>query len=689
MINRTSVFRIIIAVFLSLFASVLFTETGYAETKKLKLYFLHTGEKATIAFKKNGSFLPAGLKRINYFLRDWRRNEPTRMDPLLLELVWEVYQKSGSRDYIHVISGYRSPATNNMLRRRGRGVAKKSQHTFGKALDFFLPDVKLAKLRKIGLIKQVGGVGYYPRSGSPFVHMDTGSVRHWPRMSRKELVRVFPNGKTLHVPTDGKPLPGYNQAVASYNARKTSKKKIASVRGGEKERKSFFARLASLGRGDEDESAASRIPAPRKVKTNANSESKSVLSNSVAGPEYKEIQVKKDSDLPLLADIPIPLISPRSTRQRPVIKNGNFVIANLDRSSNVRIVGKKTGRLVRTQRVANRQLQPISVSNTRFNNPKLPGNNQNLPLVNNKNLRNQLIAQATKQLRVQSLAPPRPGADVGSRFETALLASENDNRLNQNPVLTRSFSTGNINSLRNTQSKSVVTQSQLPKVQPTRRRIDILANRSDIAKAKTIPTRRGLSNQQPLHTASLNNPDSDDAKDLASLELLRKTIEDQNRALFIEKAEKSPPIDSSDANSSASLATVPTRSPLRLNTLIKSLEQTPGSYTKTRRKTNVEFASLNSTVVARDSYVISLAPNRLDELSLGWDQIDKQAGFVLRNRLAVNAADKIRAPAYGRAAIRQMPKSVLTAGFIQSRSIQNFSRFTGKAVNFQTFTKYN
>ena len=77
----------IVALFLGLFASVVFIETGNAQTKKLKLYFLHTGEKATIPFKKNGAFLPAGLKKINYFLRDWRRNEPTRMDPLLLDLV--------------------------------------------------------------------------------------------------------------------------------------------------------------------------------------------------------------------------------------------------------------------------------------------------------------------------------------------------------------------------------------------------------------------------------------------------------------------------------------------------------------------------------------------------------------------------------------------------------------------------
>lgn len=193
-----------------------------AETRSLKLYFIHTGERAEITFKRNGRYDANGLKQINQFLRDWRRNEPTKMDPRLLDLVWEAYRASGSRDYIHVVSAYRSPATNSMLRSRSKGVAKKSQHMLGRAMDFYLPDVKLKKLREIGLKMQGGGVGYYPTSGSPFVHFDVGNVRHWPKMSRKELVALFPNGKTLHVPSDGKPLPGFEQAVAAYEARRKS-----------------------------------------------------------------------------------------------------------------------------------------------------------------------------------------------------------------------------------------------------------------------------------------------------------------------------------------------------------------------------------------------------------------------------------------------------------------------------------
>ncbi len=240
------------------FAMLLFAASGAsAETRSLKLYFLHTGEKAEITFKKNGRYIPSGLDKINWFLRDWRRKEPTKMDPHLLDLIWEVYRESGSRAYIHVVSGYRSPNTNALLRSRSNGVAKKSQHMLGKAMDFYLPDVKLAKLRAIGLKLQVGGVGYYPTSGSPFVHMDTGNVRHWPRMSRGELMALFPDGKTLHVPSDGKPLPGYNQALAAYQSRKRSdgSVQIASASTSSRSGKTLFGALFGGGADDEEDTA--------------------------------------------------------------------------------------------------------------------------------------------------------------------------------------------------------------------------------------------------------------------------------------------------------------------------------------------------------------------------------------------------------------------------------------------------
>ncbi|PSJ63380.1 DUF882 domain-containing protein [Kumtagia ephedrae] len=236
-----------------------------AETRTLKLYFTHTGERAEITYKRNGRYDQAGLRKVNQFLRDWRRNEPTKMDPRLLDLVWSVYRTVGARDYIHVVSAYRSPATNSMLRSRSKGVARKSQHMLGKAMDFYIPGVSLKKLREAGMKMQIGGVGYYPRSGSPFVHMDVGNVRHWPKMSRRELVAMFPNGKTLHVPSDGKPLPGFEQALASYESRKKDgTMALALASGGGKPSRGLLAALFGGGGEDEDEEAAP-APAPRRA----------------------------------------------------------------------------------------------------------------------------------------------------------------------------------------------------------------------------------------------------------------------------------------------------------------------------------------------------------------------------------------------------------------------------------------
>src|SRR5262245_23221213 len=101
-----------------------------------------------------------------------------------------------------------------MLRAKSSGVAENSQHMNGKAMDFYIPGVSLKLLRETAMKHQVGGVGYYPTSGSPFVHMDTGSVRAWPRMTTAQLKKVFPDGKTLHLPLDGKPLSNDGRAYA-------------------------------------------------------------------------------------------------------------------------------------------------------------------------------------------------------------------------------------------------------------------------------------------------------------------------------------------------------------------------------------------------------------------------------------------------------------------------------------------
>ncbi len=238
-----------------------------AEDRSLKLYFIHTGEKAVITYKRNGRFDSRGLTQINNLLRDWRKNEPTKMDPRLFDLVWEVYRRSGAKDYIHVVSAYRSPSTNGMLRGRSRntGVAKNSQHMLGKAMDFYIPGVKLATLRALAMQMQVGGVGFYPKSGSPFVHLDVGGVRAWPRMTRQELVQIFPKGNTLHLPADGQPLPGYDQALADYKKRVGSSSiEIASTAGSapasERKRRGFLAALFGGGADEEEDNGEISTP---------------------------------------------------------------------------------------------------------------------------------------------------------------------------------------------------------------------------------------------------------------------------------------------------------------------------------------------------------------------------------------------------------------------------------------------
>jgi uncharacterized protein YcbK (DUF882 family) len=189
------------------------------DTRTISLHHVHTKEDLTITYKRNGRYDADALKKINWILRDWRRDEEIATDPQLLDLVWEVHREVGAQQSIHIICGYRAPQTNAMLRRKSDGVAQHSQHTHGKAMDFFIPGVPLEELRKVGLRLQRGGIGFYPSSGSPFVHLDVGSVRHWPSISREELVRIFPNGRTVHVPSDGKPLPGYALALADIERR--------------------------------------------------------------------------------------------------------------------------------------------------------------------------------------------------------------------------------------------------------------------------------------------------------------------------------------------------------------------------------------------------------------------------------------------------------------------------------------
>jgi uncharacterized protein YcbK (DUF882 family) len=199
--------------------STLQTVVANGDTRTISLQHTHRDDSITVTFKRNGRYDEDGLKKLNYFLRDWRNDDQTRMDPQLFDILWEVYREVDAKTPIRIVSSYRSPATNAMLRRRSRGVAQFSQHMLGKAIDFNIEGVSVEELRVAGLRLQRGGVGFYPGS---FVHVDVGSVRHWPRMTYDQLARVFPNGRTVHVPSNGQPLSGYALALADIEKRGSS-----------------------------------------------------------------------------------------------------------------------------------------------------------------------------------------------------------------------------------------------------------------------------------------------------------------------------------------------------------------------------------------------------------------------------------------------------------------------------------
>lgn len=238
------------------------------DTRTLSFHHTHSGEDLTVTFKRNGRYDEAALKELNHYLRDWRSQDETVMDRHLFDILWEVYRDVDGRQPIQIISSYRAPATNAMLRRRSAhsGVARNSQHMLGHAMDFYIPGVPLEQIRFAGLRLQRGGVGFYPTSGSPFVHLDTGNVRHWPRMTREQLVRVFPNGRTVHIPADGNPLPGYELALADLEHRR------ASDGGGASDRPSLLASLfagKSAAADDDDDSPPASVLSAAPVKPSA------------------------------------------------------------------------------------------------------------------------------------------------------------------------------------------------------------------------------------------------------------------------------------------------------------------------------------------------------------------------------------------------------------------------------------
>jgi len=152
--------------------------TPHPPEKILSLYNIHTGESIRRAvYRVEGSLVPETVQELNYLLRDFRTDEVVDIEPELFDLLYTLRQKLGSQEAFHVISGYRSPATNALLARTTSGVASHSLHMDGKAIDIRLPGVALDDVRRTARALKRGGVGYYPDSN--FVHVDTGRVRFW------------------------------------------------------------------------------------------------------------------------------------------------------------------------------------------------------------------------------------------------------------------------------------------------------------------------------------------------------------------------------------------------------------------------------------------------------------------------------------------------------------------------------
>lgn len=145
--------------------------------KTLSLYNTRTGEAWNRVYWCEGDYVPEALEEINYLFRDHRTNEVKVIDPRLLDLLHDLNEKLGSRGPFHVVSAYRSPETNAILRRRSRRIARNSLHIEGMAVDIRLPGRNMRQLAKAAVSLQSGGVGYYPRR--QFVHVDTGKVRRW------------------------------------------------------------------------------------------------------------------------------------------------------------------------------------------------------------------------------------------------------------------------------------------------------------------------------------------------------------------------------------------------------------------------------------------------------------------------------------------------------------------------------
>ena len=153
------------------------SKRDYLLPRELNFNNLHTGEKLSLTYFEKGQYITEALKEIDYLLRDHRSDDVHSIDPNLLNFLYKLQSTLETKKPIDIISAYRSPATNHALRSKSGGVAKKSKHMLGRAIDIRIEKVTSKTIRDAAISLRQGGVGYY--SKSDFIHLDTGNFRHW------------------------------------------------------------------------------------------------------------------------------------------------------------------------------------------------------------------------------------------------------------------------------------------------------------------------------------------------------------------------------------------------------------------------------------------------------------------------------------------------------------------------------
>ena len=165
---------------------------GSREFPQLKLYNTHTNESLFVSHTNGENISANDLDRLDIFLRDWRNDSSVKIDPKLYQIIWQLLVKLGAEnETVEIVEGHRSAV---------KSGKPPSAHFVGTALDFRINGVSIKNLRNSALGLEAGGVGYYRDS---FIHIDLGEIRHWPRVERAQLLKIFPDKNTRHIPRGG------------------------------------------------------------------------------------------------------------------------------------------------------------------------------------------------------------------------------------------------------------------------------------------------------------------------------------------------------------------------------------------------------------------------------------------------------------------------------------------------------